>query len=228
MDGLVDQRAAALGLKAAPPAAFGVVGGLPVPGDKGPGPQHLSRLSGGQHLPEQLHAGVVAVLEADPHPDGRLLQSLEPGPLLPVDHRGLFGEHVDAPPGGLLGHGGVQVVGGADVQALELFSLQHRLQGGIGPPAELSGKGLGPLRPDVGTGEKLYPLQGGEGLPVDLGNAAAAHQAYAVFLHVTAPPLPGGCPPRSPLRSPVPVSRRISHPGRTGASGRPAPGRQGP
>ena len=228
VDGLVNQHAAALGLQAAPPAAFGVVGGLPVPGDESPGAQHLSGLAGGKHLPQQLDAGVIPVLEAHAHPGGGLLQLAELRPLLPGHHRGLFREHVEAAAGRQFRHGGVEVVGGAQVHRVQLFVLQQLLHRAVRPAAVGFGEGLGPLRFDVSAAHQLHTLQVLEHGAVDLGDAAAAHHAYAKVFHVNAPPLPGGCPPGFLSGNRAPASRRISRPGRSPASGGPAPGRPGP
>ena len=191
MDGLVDEDAAALGGEAAPPAALGVIGGLPLPGDEGPGPQELAGPAGIQQMSEQLDTGVIAVLEAHAHPDGGLLQGLEVRPLGAVHHRGFFGEHVDAFFRGQPGHGGVEVVGGADVEAVQALRVQHSLQGVVRGAAEGLGEGVGAVGTDVGAGDKVYALQIAKDGAVDLGDAAAAHQAYPKVFHITAPPLPG-------------------------------------
>ena len=95
---------------------------------------------------------------------------------------------MDAPARRQLGHWGVKIVGGAQVDRVQVLRLQHGLHRIVGPAAVLLGEVLRPLPADVRAGDKLYPFQVSQYRPVNLGNAAAAHHAHSIGFHSLPPP----------------------------------------
>ena len=71
-----------------------------------------------------------------------------------IDGGWLFGEHGDAPPGGLTRHHRVQVMGHADMHRVKRLALQHPCEAVIGAAAVLIGEGLCPLGQYIGAGNK--------------------------------------------------------------------------
>jgi len=179
MDGLIDQRAAALGFPSAAPAAFHIIGRFAMPGNKAAAALESAIFTGSNDPFSFPHIQIIPILEANAqrHQRSGLLQQC---PLLPADYRRLFRKDGNALLRGHQGHGRMQIMRGAKMHHIHRFFFQQFFHGGIGITAIFFRHGVRPFLANIGAGDQLNLGEFGQRCGVHLGNSAAADNANTI------------------------------------------------